>query len=379
MAKAVAVLGLVASIVSLVEFSTKIVSRLHQFMSNSSDIRESFHSLSNQLPLLTAALDHIHSQAEAGRLPSPIPIALKTIIDSTLTQVTFIDTCLSNILPQNDATKFERTLKALKSGKRRKSDRVLAELSKLHPSPPNPFKSLGLYLGQAVQIQPDAFKGRNNELQLLRDWLLPANHIRCQSLRRCGGNGGHGEDTILPGTSLRTHSPTGYDIQPFFPIRSQGSILITTRSTKFTFSKQLYHQKLEDLSMAVAILSQRSRRDLPKDRGALDLARWLGGLPLALATAETYLASPDVSCSEYLDLYESLWMMLVGGDSEGLMEYEDRTLASTWTISVNQVRAQNEDAAELLKFLAFLSPQDIWYELIKAGAADEVPWTRRIT
>lgn len=72
-------------------------------------------------------------------------------------------------------------------------------------------------------------------------------------------------------------------------------------------------------------------------------------------------------------------MMLVGGDSEGLMEYEDRTLASTWTISVNQVRAQNEDAAELLKFLAFLSPQDIWYELIKAGAADEVPWTRRIT
>lgn len=79
-------------------------------------------------------------------------------------------------------------------------DRVLAELSKLHPSPPNPFKSLGLYLGQAVQIQPDAFKGRNNELQLLRDWLLPANHIRCQSLRRCGGNGGHGEDTILPGT-----------------------------------------------------------------------------------------------------------------------------------------------------------------------------------
>jgi len=99
----------------------------------------------------------------------------------------------------------------------------------------------------------------------------------------------------------------------------------------------------------------------------------LSGLPLALATAGTFLASADISCGGYLDLYESMWTDLVGADSEELMEYEERTLSSTWTISLNQVQRQNKDAAELLKFLAFLSPHDIWYELIKAGAVTMCP------
>jgi tetratricopeptide (TPR) repeat protein len=54
-------------------------------------------------------------------------------------------------------------------------------------------------------------------------------------------------------------------------------------------------------------------------------------------------------------------------------------MASTWTISLDQVRRQDEDAAELLAFLAYLSNRDIWYELIKAGVSDEVPWISRVT
>jgi hypothetical protein len=66
------------------------------------------------------------------------------------------------------------------------------------------------------------------------------------------------DDPCLPGI----RSPTGYDIRSFFPIRSQGSIIITSRSTRLNFSKQLKLQKLENVNTSVAILSQRSERDL---------------------------------------------------------------------------------------------------------------------
>jgi len=49
-------------------------------------------------------------------------------------------------------------------------------------------------------------------------------------------------------------SATGYDIRLFFPTRSQGSIIITSRSTKLAFSKQLRLRKLEDINVSVAIL-----------------------------------------------------------------------------------------------------------------------------
>lgn len=66
------------------------------------------------------------------------------------------------------------------------------------------------------------------------------------------------DDPKLPG--IRSNS--GYDIRPFFPTRSHGSFLITTRSSKLAFSVQLQLGKLEDVSESVSLLSQRSGRDL---------------------------------------------------------------------------------------------------------------------
>jgi N-terminal domain on NACHT_NTPase and P-loop NTPases len=66
------------------------------------------------------------------------------------------------------------------------------------------------------------------------------------------------DDPRLPGVK----SPTGYDIRGYFPSRSQGSILITTRSHRLTFARQLKLAKLEDLNESIEILSSRSGRDL---------------------------------------------------------------------------------------------------------------------
>jgi hypothetical protein len=67
MAETVAIVGLVSSIASLIELSINVVSRLHEFTSKTSDIPESFRSLSVHLPLLTATLQH--TDASAGWRP----------------------------------------------------------------------------------------------------------------------------------------------------------------------------------------------------------------------------------------------------------------------------------------------------------------------
>ena len=74
-----------------------------------------------------------------------------------------------------------------------------------------------------------------------------------------------------------------------------------------------------------------------------------------------------------------MWTDLVGPDEEGLYEYEARTLATTWKISLEQVRRQDEDAASLLALLGCFSNRDIWYELIRAGANGEALWIGRVT
>ena len=275
--------------------------------------------------------------------------------------------CLSKIIPPENASKIERAVKALKSlAKEDKvcqavdkihkdidflvlhqttqhvdtGDRILEVLAKLTLAPPTAPYSFGICIGQAPQIDSDAFIGRTSELQQLRDVLLPAKHPHRQCIVSVSGMGGVGktqvslahvrecaeeystvfwvnaadeislrrsmaalsmvidqkatpqvaqstddekvqieqvrrwlsvsgndkwllifdnyDDPNLPGI----RSPTGYDVRSFFPFRSHGSILITTRSTKVTFGKQLRLLKLEDVVTSVAILSQRSRRDL---------------------------------------------------------------------------------------------------------------------
>lgn len=365
MAEGVAIVGLVASIASLVDLSAKVLSRQRDFASKFSDVPETFRSLWIRLPLLTATLEHIQSQAEAGHLPDDVTKALKAVVDNTSEQVSTVQTCLSKILPSDDASKLERALKALKSlakedkiqvvlEKIRKNndllvlhqttrhvdtgDRILEELLKLSVTPKVSPESFGVCLGRAPQVAADAFIGRIMELQQLRDYLSPKSQPNSQRLISIVGMGGIGktqlslahvrdcadhyssvfwvnakdetslrqsmadlsavislksansaasstddeklkidkvrrwlseskndqwllifdnyDDPSLPGMD----STTGYDIRTYFPHRAQGSILITTRSPRLVFAKQLLLKKLESVEQSLAILAVRSGR-----------------------------------------------------------------------------------------------------------------------
>ena len=132
MAEAAAVIGLVASIASLVELTAKVVTRLHEFSSKTSEVPESFRSLSARLPLLTATLHRIQSQAEDGRFPDDVTKALKAVVDDIMKQVSDIQISLSEVLPSDGALKFERALKALKN--LAKEDKIQRALEKIYGS-----------------------------------------------------------------------------------------------------------------------------------------------------------------------------------------------------------------------------------------------------
>ena len=125
-----AIIGLIASIISLVELSAKVVSRIHESVSQISEIPKSFLALTIRLPLLTVALQRIRTQAEAGRVPDDVTNILKAVVDNTSQQVAAIQICLSKILPRDGASKLERAVKTLKI--LAEEDEVQQALEKIH-------------------------------------------------------------------------------------------------------------------------------------------------------------------------------------------------------------------------------------------------------
>ncbi|KAK5095508.1 hypothetical protein LTS08_008151 [Lithohypha guttulata] len=115
MAEAAPVVSLVASIASLVDLGLKITTRLHDFTTRTSEVPESFRSLEKRLPLLTSTLRLIQQQADAGRLSLEVSTALRSLTQSTATQLQVVEKCLFQITPPSDASRLRRAVKALQS------------------------------------------------------------------------------------------------------------------------------------------------------------------------------------------------------------------------------------------------------------------------
>ena len=76
-------------------------------------------------------------------------------------------------------------------------------------------------------------------------------------------------------------------------------------------------------------------------------------------------------------MYQESWDDLADNSNE-LLEYADRTLYSTWNLSLKQVQDQDPEAADLLRLMAYLSNQDLWYELFQEGAESGPAWLQDV-
>jgi len=82
------------------------------------------------------------------------------------------------------------------------------------------------------------------------------------------------------------------------------------------------------------------------DSDAVQLARELDGLPLALATAGAYLDQVSTSFADYVRLCRKSWLKLQQTSPE-LNSYQDRALYSTWQLSFDHIKRRNELSAKL--------------------------------
>ncbi|KAK7177848.1 NB-ARC and TPR domain protein [Paraphaeosphaeria sporulosa] len=169
------------------------------------------------------------------------------------------------------------------------------------------------------------------------------------------------------------------DLRRYLPESDQGSVIITTRSANVAQGRRLHVQKLTGLEDGLKILSNMSRRvDLNDDPEARALVAKLDGLPLALSTAGAYLEHVTTSFAEYLRLYEASWLKLQK-TSPKLNSYEDRSLYTTWQVTLDRVRKQNPASAQLLKLWAYFDKQDLWFGLLRHAHSADDEWIQKLT
>src|SRR5215469_8011752 len=85
-----------------------------------------------------------------------------------------------------------------------------------------------------------------------------------------------------------------------------------------------------------------------------------------------------MSFSEYLRLYKTSWLKLQT-TSPQLNSYEDRSLYTTWQLSLQRIEQQNSLSAKLLKLWAYFDRQDVWFELLRHGSSADDGWIQKLT
>lgn len=117
MAEALAVIGLVASIVQLASTSSKIVHLFHEFHSSGQRTPKIFRDIKAKLPLLQEILWQIKEAADAGVIENRQRPALRSAIDGCQEHIQVLNIIVTRALPSSDdstRTRIKKTLRSLR-------------------------------------------------------------------------------------------------------------------------------------------------------------------------------------------------------------------------------------------------------------------------
>ncbi|KAK5091753.1 hypothetical protein LTR05_001938 [Lithohypha guttulata] len=281
-----------------------------------------------------------------------------------------------------------------------RSSLVLGNVYNIEHTEPLKINPLGLCFGSAPIIKPDDFVGRIAEIEAI-DNILQSDDA-CPEPKRVvlGGIGGVGK-TQLAIAYARRHKQT-YASVIWLNATSKPTLSASIRSISSAIVAAEDLEKLNDEQVLARFRgwlshpenttwllifdnyddpdlydARSGRKNVKEDSGAQRLAIRLGGLPLALASAAAYLRNRNITFQQYLDAYEQRWQIDPGRDVK-LPEYKDRTLYTTWNLTYIRLEAEDAEAAQMLKLLAYFDDQEVWYKLLHAGLSDDSPrWLQK--
>ena len=166
-------------------------------------------------------------------------------------------------------------------------------------------------------------------------------------------------------------------VNAFLPSLCRGHVILTTRIQ--AMGGIAHSIDLEKLELADATLFLLYRTGILRQHELLndtvsadsiearDIAQAMDGLPLALDQAGAYIEETGCSLFDYIDRYRKQRNILLDLRGQAPTEHPE-PVTTTWLLSFAKVEQINPTAAELLRFCAFLHPDDIPEVFIVNGA-----------
>jgi tetratricopeptide (TPR) repeat protein/DNA-binding SARP family transcriptional activator len=140
------------------------------------------------------------------------------------------------------------------------------------------------------------------------------------------------------------------DLEPYWPRTSNGHVLVTSRNPAWGGWAAPYLLRPLAFDDAVDFFVRYG----PDDDGAAakDLARALGSLPLAMELARAYMEETKTSVRDYLRRLREHAAAVLGVARTD----SSQSVARTWLVALESLRAQAIEAEQLLSLFAFLGP-----------------------
>jgi tetratricopeptide (TPR) repeat protein len=156
-------------------------------------------------------------------------------------------------------------------------------------------------------------------------------------------------------------------LEGLWPPSGGGHVLVTSRNPAWSGVATPIAVDVLPREQAVGFLA---RRIGSNDQATLgEVASVLGDLPLALEQAAAYMEETATTPEEYLGLlHDRAEELFTLGRPSG----SKHTIATTWTVALERVRAELPAAEDLLCLCAFLAPDDLPRALL-TDHADQLP------
>ncbi|MEU5089220.1 FxSxx-COOH system tetratricopeptide repeat protein [Streptomyces sp. NPDC021356] len=162
------------------------------------------------------------------------------------------------------------------------------------------------------------------------------------------------------------------DVVPYIPsllgvAQGAGHVLVTSRHSGWADRVHALHVDVFSRQESIGFLRQRT--PWASQEEAERLAESLGDLPLALEHSVAAQAQSGIGTGAYLELLEHRRQeLLAEPPSSGV-----RPVAATWRASVDLLRAQNPQALELLRLLAFFGPEPVAQSFLRDARLLNLP------
>jgi len=155
----------------------------------------------------------------------------------------------------------------------------------------------------------------------------------------------------------------------YLPSSCYGSIIFTTRTQKAAV-KQAGSNIIKVYEMnhvEARIVLENSLIQKPtfeEDKAVVKLLSLLACLPLAIVQAAAFINENGITVSLYTTLYENgedevIELLSKDFDDRNRYRVSKNPIATTWLISFNQIRLQDQLAADYLSFMSCLVPQRV--------------------